>query len=299
MEVVCLEKKYSEPIVLCLGFFDCMHTGHVKLIQTAQKMAQNAKLALFTFSNNHFEALKRPSKLIYTFCERLDIYRSLKVDAVVCAKFDEEFMSQKGEAFLSGITANFNLKGVVCGEDFTCGSDLLNAQGVKNFFANVCPVSVVELVKTAFDNRKICSSYIRRLLLENEIEQANGFLSQPFFFCGEVEHGRKVGESLGFPTANVSVPQEKIAPTGVYLGMAEVDGSVYKAIVNVGNTPTFHFEESKVEAHLLDFNGNLYGKKIKISLLKFLRPIQKFSGAEELKKQLQRDISRWEQEGGE
>lgn len=287
MEVISLGQNYSEPIVLCLGFFDCMHLGHVKLLKRAKQMAQSAKVALFTFCNSHFETLKRSTKLIYTFDERLALYRSLGVDVTLNAKFDADFMSLSGKEFLSEIS-RYNLSGVVCGADFTCGSDLLNATSVKEYLKDVCPVEIVDLVKQ--DGQKVCSSLVRRLLCEGNVQQANAYLSQPFFFLGNVQHGRRMGHNLGFPTVNVDAPEEKLAPIGVYGGVVTVDEKEYRAIVNVGSTPTFGIEKLTVEAHLIDFEGDLYGKRIKIALTEFLRPVQKFQSANALREQLQKDV---------
>ncbi|MCM1290013.1 MAG: riboflavin biosynthesis protein RibF [Corallococcus sp.] len=294
MKVISLSQKYDVPVVMCLGFFDCMHSGHTRLLNEAKRIALlcGAQVALFTFSNNHFDTLNRPVKLIYTFSERLELYRSLGVDVVVEARFDAEFMLKTGKEFLREITDNFNLKGIVCGCDFTCGSDLTGALDVQKFFEGVCPVKIASLVKTAF-RKKVSSTFIRSLLSDGKVRRANGYLSQPFFFCGTVARGRRVGHELGFPTANLEIPADKLAPAGVFLGLAAVDGTTYKAVVNVGNTPTFALETPRVEAHLLDFDGDLYGKPLKVCLLKYIRPIQKFDSEQALKHQLQRDISHW------
>lgn len=288
MEVITLGQNYTKPVVMCLGFFDCMHLGHVELLSVAKKIAaSNAQVALFTFSNNHFETLKRPTKLIYTFRERLALYQSLGVDVVVAAQFDEQFMSATGNEFLSQI-AKFNLVGVVCGADYTCGSDLTTATSVKEFFNKIAPVQIVQLVKR--DEQKVCSSLVRQLLTECHVKSANQLLSEPFFFLGEVTHGRSIGHSLGFPTVNLQIPAEKIVPLGVYGGVCQFEGNTHKAIVNVGAQPTFGCGGNVLEAHLLNFDGNLYGKTIKIALTKYLRPIIKFENATELLSQLQRDL---------
>ncbi len=287
MEVVSFGQNFNKPVVLCLGFFDCMHVGHVALLQQAKQLAENCSVALFTFNNNHFETLKRPSKLIYTFDERLGIYQELGVDVTIHARFNKEFMSKSGKQFLDELSC-YNLKAVVCGEDFTCGSDLMNADEVRKTLANVCPVKVVDLVTS--NGQKIGSTLVRKLLGENNVADANKLLSQPFHFVGTVQHGRSVGHTLGFPTVNVAVPSEKLAPQGVYVGHAMVDGVCYKAVVNVGTVPTFGIDKPLVEAHLINFDGNLYGKVVKISLLSFLRPVQKFDNAEDLKTQLIKDV---------
>lgn len=288
MEIVEVTEKYQKPIVLCLGFFDCMHIGHLTLLNRAKEIARenNAQVALFTFRNNHFETLNRPTKLIYSFDERLHIYESLGVDAVVYAEFDKQFMERSGEDFLK-LLRRFDLRGVVCGEDFTCGSNLLSAQKVKEKLSDSVAVDIVPLV--LFEKEKVCSSLIRKLLSENKLEKANSFLSEPFFFFGKVIHGRHIGSKLGFPTANLDIPSEKLAPLGVYGGKVSVEGKTFSAIVNVGNTPTFGVDKQTVEAYILDFDGDLYDKYIKVSLTRFLRKITKFSATEELRAQLRKD----------
>lgn len=287
MEVISLEQNFNRPIVLCLGFFDCMHVGHVALLEEAKKMAKDCSVALFTFCNSHFETLKRPVKLIYTFNERLSLYKTLGVDVTVYANFDADFMSLSGKEFLK-LISKFKLKGVVCGKDFTCGSDVLSANDVKNLMQDVCPVRVVNLVEE--NGQKVCSSLIRNFIVENKIQLANKYLSEPFFFEGVVEHGRAVGHTLGFPTANLAVSSEKLTPQGVFSGVVAVDEKKYHAVVNVGSIPTFNLQKTVVEAHLLGFDGDLYGKTVKISLTNFLRHIQKFPDASALKKQLSKDV---------
>lgn len=288
MEVISLGQKYQKPVVMCLGFFDCMHVGHVALLSAARKIVgSDAQIALFTFSNNHFETLKRPTKLIYTYSERLLLYESLGVDVVVSACFDDKFMSASGAEFLSEI-AKFNLAGVVCGADYTCGADLRTACQVKDFFDGIAPVEIVELIKHG--EQKVCSSVVRELLTEGKVERANNLLSQPFFYSGTVAHGRHVGHELGFPTVNLNIPADKIVISGVFGGICEFDGGIRKAIINVGAQPTFGCEGSVVEAHLLNFDGDLYGKTVKVALNKFLRHVRKFGSAAELKTQMQQDL---------
>lgn len=299
MEVISIQQKYDEPVVLCLGFFDCMHKGHLRLLETAKSLAakRGARLALFTFCNNHFEMLNRPIKLLYTFDERLKLYEKCGVDVVVFSRFDAEFMAQKGAEFLQLLSRNFDLQGVVCGRDFTCGSDLLSANKVHAFYRRTCPVKIVSLVKTA-RLTKVSSTFIRQLLSDCDVRRANSYLSEPFYFIGTVLHGRNVGHTLGVPTANLQIPLGKIAPLGVYCGVAEVDGAKYKAVVNVGIAPTFNEKTPRVEAHLINFNGDLYGKTVKVSLLKYLREIHEFASEQALQKQLKKDIASCKQGGG-
>ena len=288
MQVITLGDKLNTPVILCLGYFGCMHKGHVKLLETAKRRAsQNgAAVALFTFSNNHLQVLGKDDKVLYTFAERLKIYESLGVDYVIAKEFDEEFRKKSGKDFI-GELLRYDLKGVVCGYDHRCGSDGTDAKQIAELLKNVCGVDVVEQISAG--GIKISTTLIKSLLAEKRLLKANELLSEPFFLTGTVAHGRGVGKTLGFPTANVSVPSDKFLPLGVYAGKADTDGQVYRCIVNIGKTPTFGIDRTAVEVHLIDFVGDLYGKTVKVSLTKYLRDIARFDSANALAEQLKKD----------
>lgn len=288
MQIVKLGEQLNRPVVVCLGFFGCMHKGHTALLEHAKAYAEplGADVALFTFSNNHLAVLGRDTTVIYTFDERLALYNELGVDCVITAQFDDDFKQMDGEAFLSQFKI-YNLKAVVCGFDHRCGSNKLDGAGIKKYFSNVCPVDIVDEV--TIDGVKVSTTLIRKYVLDNQMSKVNSILSEPFFLIGEVVHGRGVGRTLGFPTANVVVPDEKLLPGGVFSAKTVIDGKMYHAIVNIGNTPTFDIARKAFEVHIIGFNGDLYGKDIKVSIVNYLRPITKFDSPEELSQQLQRD----------
>lgn len=287
MQIVKLGEKLNGPVVVCLGFFGCMHAGHAELVKRAKLRARmtNAKVALFTFSNNHLQVLKRDSTVVYTFEERLSIYKSLGIDYVITATFDDEFKKLTGKQFLSQFE-RYDLQGVVCGYDHCCGKDHLDAMGIRKFFKDP-PVYIVE-EQVCVSGEKISTSLIKQLLSYNQIERVNNLLSEPFFVIGKVVKGKGIGRTLGFPTANISYPAEKLLPSGVYGGVTVIDGVSYRLIVKIGQSPTFDVS-STCEALIIGFDGDLYGKTIKISLTKFLRSVYKFNSSEKLAMQLQLD----------
>lgn len=287
MQVVKLGEKINCPIVVCLGFFGTMHKGHIELLNRAKLHASvtNSAVALFTFDNNHTAVLGGDKTVVYTFNERLSIYNSLDVDYVITSTFDNGFKMRTGEQFLSQFSA-YDLQGVVCGFDYCCGSDRLNAFGVRTYFKDL-PVYIVEQI--SFGGQKVSTTLVRKCLLDNRLDEINALLTEPFFVTGEVAHGRGVGKQIGFPTANVLVPDEKLLPRGVYGGTTQINGVDYRVIVNVGNVPTFGVNYNTFEVHVLNYNGDLYGKTLKVSLTKYLRPITKFNSAQQLKEQLQHD----------
>ena len=273
---------------MCLGYFGCMHRGHVALLNTAKERAKaiGAKVALFTFSNNHLRVLGKDVKLLYTFDERLSIYQALGVDFVVAAEFTEQFRVSSGAEFVRQLS-DYNLKGVVCGFDYTCGSDRLGSAELQQVLSPLCSVDIVDAV--CCNGVKVSTTLIRSLLSDNQLSYANKLLSQPFFVTGKVVAGRKVGNKMGFPTANLQVGTDKLLPVGVYGGVVEVHGKSYKCIVNIGAKPTFSVDNPTVEAHIINFDGDLYGQDLKVSLTKFLRKITKFASPSELTRQLQTD----------
>lgn len=288
MQVIEFGKQLNCPIVLCLGYFGTMHSGHVKLVEVAKKRARehNAKVALFTFSNNHLKVLGKDSTVVYTYPERLELYRDLGVDVVIAAEFNNEFRRVAGAQFVNELT-QYNLQGVVCGFDYSYGSDRLDSLALTRDLANVCNVDIVEPI--CWNGEKVSTTLTRNLLTQSDISTVNKLLSEPYFVMGTVVHGRRVGCSMGFPTANLQVSSEKLLPIGVYGGLVDIDGKTYKAIVNIGQKPTFGLDFVNIEAHILNFEGDLYGKTLKVSLTSFLRPIRKFNDANELKEQLKQD----------
>lgn len=283
-------QRYTRPFVIALGFFDCMHLGHCSLLSTAKELAKRAgcEVAMFTFSNNHFSTLGIPSKILYTYEERKMIFNSLNVDITMYARFDSSLMRLSAKKFADTL-ASYNLKGLVCGFDYTFGCDKLNGEYLVSRFDKI-PVEIVEEVSV--DGVKVSSTLVKELIRENRIEEANALLSENFFFCGKVVHGRQVGQKIGFPTANIDTDKDKFLPKGVYSARVTVKGETYKAIVNIGQKPTFDENCNTVEAHLLDFSDDIYGETIKVSLCGFLRDIVKFSSATELSRQLSFDKAR-------
>ena len=288
MQVIEFGKQLNCPIVLCLGYFGTMHSGHIKLIELAKQCAQQhkAKVALFTFSNNHLKVLGKDATVVYTYSERLELYKSLGVDLVLAAEFNNEFRSSTGNQFVEQLI-QYNLKGVVCGFDYSCGSDRMDSITLTERLSKVCDVDIVDAI--CWNNVKVSTSLVRELLFQSDISTVNKLLSEPYFIIGKVVHGRGVGNGMGFPTANLQVSTEKLLPLGVFGGRVEIDGKTYRAIVNIGQKPTFGLDYVNLEAHILNFDGDLYGRSLKVSLTRFLRPICKFNDVYELIEQLKQD----------
>ena len=156
-------------------------------------------------------------------------------------------------------------------------------------------IKLNEIKAIEYKGQVLSSTLIRKFILEGKIEEANMFLGRPFFISGEVEHGKKLGRVLGFPTANLKVVNKVYPPFGIFGGTVLIEGEKekYNAVVNIGKNPTLKPGELSVEVHILDFNRDIYGKKIDVSIEKHLRDEKKFGSMEELRQGIRNDVENW------
>ena len=280
----------GEDCVFLLGYFDAVHIGHRKLIARAKELAQSrgVSLAALTFTD-----AKRGAQ-VYVFSERVAILSSLGVDYVCAAPFDEEFKNTEGETFLDVVTRSCGVRAFVCGEDLSFGK---GASCGKVCLAEYCqkrgiPAEIMPIV--SIGGEKASASLAKKYLDKGDVSSLNALLGDRYFISGQVEtEGRHVGRRLGFPTANLH-PQEGKYPLrqGVYAVRAEVCGREYRGIANYGARPTFGDGRVVCETYLDGFSGDLYGKTLTVRFDRFLRPVMKFSSAEELRRQLERDLEK-------
>lgn len=288
MKIVRYGEKDTDKIVLLLGFFDCLHEGHIKLIEEAKitQDIKHCKIALFTFENCDFSK----DGEILLFDERIKKAKGLGIDEVIVANFDDKFKTTSPEDFFHCLISSLNLEGIVCGFDYTFGK---NAEGNPELLKKLCSKNNIGLnvvPKTESNGVKISTTLIKSLLSEGKIKKANALLGEEYSLSGKVVHGREVGRTIGFPTLNINVPKGKFRiKSGVYKTHAIIDGIKYEAITNYGARPTFGLNEVLTETYLKGFDGNLYDKVITIVFDDYIRDIAKFYDIEELKKQLEKD----------
>ena len=264
---------------MLLGGFDGLHIGHRCLLDCAKKSGFSVGLMTIV-------GVKEENGL-FTFEEREAIFKEAGADFV----FEIPFLEIKDLApqdFLSLLIQEFSPNLFVCGEDFRFGA---KAVGTPNMIQEYTHVRVETLPLVEIAGKKVSSSCIKELLAGGDMESVEKHLAHPFFLIGEVYEDRKIGRTLGFPTANVAYPQDKYPlKEGVYETRVRVEGKTYRGITNYGARPTFGEERVVTETHLIDFNGDLYGKKIKVEFIRYLRAVQKFDSVEKLRAQLAKDI---------
>ena len=284
----------NQRVVIALGYFDCVHKGHRKVIGGAFALAEklNAKPVVFTFDGNLKGAIKgEREKNVYTTTERMLMLREMGVNDVYCAPINKQFLGLEAKAFLDKINSELNIVGYVTGDDYRFGyKGKGDVEFLKDYATKNAQKVVVTNTETA-DGLRISTSLIKELLTNGDIKRANYLLDRNYSITGEVVKDRRVGTRLGFPTININVESQKhLIKNGVYYGNVIVDGIKYKAIINYGARPTFNLEEKVLEAHLIDFNGDLYGKTLTISFEGYLRDIVAFKDGIGLKEQLEKDL---------
>ncbi len=284
-------------VVVALGNFDGVHLGHQAVLRRAveEGRRREARVVAATF-DPHPRAVLSPGgqpKLLTAPELRRETLLHYGADEVWEIRFDEELSRKSPEEFVRDVlVGEIGAEAVVVGENFRFGH---RAKGDIGDLERVMRSSGGEAygvaVRSEGGEGGISSTRIRQLVAGGEVEEAARLLGRPYLLRGEVVVGDRRGRSIGFPTANVSVDPAVIVPArGVYAGFVRVGKDVHAACTNVGVAPTFERGESRVEAHLLDFQGDLYGRVADVSFVQRIRPERRFSGVEELKAQIAHDV---------
>lgn len=287
------KEKINKNCAICLGNFDGLHLGHNKLLKEFNKLSRNLNKLIITFKPHPAVYVRGEEfKLIVSdYSDRVSSLKNYKPDYILLQNFNEDFKNILPEEFLNLLKKNFNMKLLVVGRDFNFGKNrkagidfLISMQEKYNF-----KLIIVNDFKD--NNKKISSSYIRKLLLLGEIELANKYLYNTFYIKGFVIPGRMMGRKLGFPTANLKeyTSNQIIPRNGAYITKTYIEEKEYKSITNIGTVPSFEDVKFSIETHIINFNQDIYYKKIKIEFLKRIRDEKKFSSIDELKKRLEED----------
>lgn len=288
------EQAEGEAIVFALGMFDGIHAGHRALFAKACKLAEkyNAVPTVLTFVNHPCEILS-PNHiplLINTVREKAMLAAECGIKQMILICFDDEFSAMSPKAFIEKYILSLNVNGVVCGYNYRFGK---NAEGDCVFLSEYlqkCGIEVCIEDKLCIDGEAVSSTYIRRLIENGNITAANKFLHSEFIVSGDVVHGYERGRTLGFPTANIIPPKEKLLPpNGVYVTKAHIEADEFISVTNIGNNPTFSNTVRTVETFIMGFNGDLYDKHIVVKFYKRLRDEIKFNSPEELMQTINAD----------
>jgi len=298
MKVISSLEDIKEPFayaVITVGNFDGVHIGHQGLLKEVKKRADkmSGTSIVLTFEPHPLKVLKEKKiPLITPFERKIELIEKLGIDVVICLPFTREFSKVSAREFVEEILLKkIGMKEIVVGYDYTFGHkregniDLLKKLGDELGF-KVCILGPILV-----DNMIVSSTRIRNLIMEGELEKVKILLNRYYQVSGEVIAGHdRGGRLLGFPTANLKLVNEVFPKNGVYVVEVIYNNKVYGGVTNIGFKPTFGNDALSVETHILDFDQNIYGKKIKLNFIKRLRNEKRFSSIEALAAQIKRDI---------
>ena len=289
-----------EDTYVAIGNFDGVHYGHKKLINETIKAArENSKKAVvFTFEKHPLEFLfpERKFDYINTNEEKLYLLESLGVDVVIMQKLDKNFLEYTPLEFVRILKNKLKVKEIFVGFNFSFGKGGLGTAEDLEYLAEVHNIKVNELPPVTLDGELVSSSAIRRKIANSDFDGAIKLLDHPMIVIGEVIHGKKIARQLGFPTTNIKMDNNRLYPPsgiyGAFLQVSDKNSKVLYGVVNIGYNPTLK-QEMSLEVHILDFDREVYGEKLYIQIVKFMREEKKFSSIDELKATIQADVDRW------
>lgn len=282
-----------------IGAFDGLHLGHQHIINNTVTFAKkngitSAAILFDPLPSIFFGRLGKNERILLRFEQEIRL-REMGIDRVIILPFSHQIADLTPEAFLSAMQSSLHCERLVMGEDFSLGKGRTGSAAVLANLGSTYGFSTDIITKDVMDGDIISSTRIRSLLHQGNLPQANRLLGYPFFFSSDIIHGDARGRKLGFPTLNVKIPEEKLKlPNGVYAVYNYIDGVKYASVTNIGVRPTFGLDDKGtfVESYLLNASGNFYGETARLEFVEMLREEKRFSSAEELKNQINKDIER-------
>lgn len=291
LEIVNYNKEeYNFPALVVLGCFDAVHVGHAELLKKAKLQAKinGLDLGVMMFAEG------KGGRQVFTFEERLAFLAGYNTKFVLKIDYTDEFKKTTAADFLHNLEEHINVKAYMSGKDFRFGA---GAKGKSSTLKNYAEdeengVWYMPVKDVMVDGEKVSTTLIKKYIEEGKIQKANALLGRQYFVTGEVCEGHGRGKTLGFPTANIVYPANKVlVKDGVYGVEAEIDGAVYRGVANCGPRPTFGEDAVVLEAYFEGLSEELYGKPVTIKFVNYIRGIKKFDSAEALSEQISRDLA--------
>lgn len=288
----------ERPTVVTLGVFDGLHLGHQAIVRQVVERALlvDATATLITFDPHPRQVLKPDTAppLLQTFHQKMEGLRNLGMGQVVVLEFTQELAQLSAEEFVRKyLVEALRAREVYLGKGFAFGHNRQGNIELLRELAQKYGFIADEVPEVRLRQHRISSTMIRRLLKAGRINLARRMLGRPYGIEGVVTRGRGLGRELLYPTANLEIQNRVLPADGVYVTLTLIDGEWHRSVTNIGKRPTFGGDpESKVEAHLIDFDRDLYGSTIRVRVLHRLRGERRFSGVDELRAQIARDRER-------
>ncbi len=301
MRIIRAANELNAPgrkVCLAIGFFDGVHLGHQQIIrQTIADARQHEATALVVTFDRHPNTIVSPNRvppLVHSLSRKLRRIESLGADVLLLIHFDQEFCLQPGEQFIRGLASDLGqIRSLSVGANFTFGHRRTGDVVLLRRLGDELGFTVHGLAAVALDGKIVSSTRIREAILSANFDDASQMLGRAYSLAGLVVRGDGLGKQLGFPTAHIDTEGLALPPKGVYAVQAKVPaGAFYRAVLNIGCRPTLQNPDPqlRVEAHLLDFAADLYGREIEILFVDRLRDERKFDSLKDLRDQIARDI---------
>lgn len=286
----------ASPCVLTIGNFDGVHLGHQRILARVHEKAQEQQWAssVMLFEPQPLEWFKpeqAPARIM-SLRDKLTALRGYGVERVFCARFDKSFQSLSAGEFVKRVLVDgLNVRHLVVGDDFRFGSGREGDFAYLQQAGREYGFTVEDTPSCLYEGERVSSTRIRAALTQGHLEEAEALLGHPYFISGRVHHGDKLGRTLGSPTANLVLRHAKVPINGVYAVTVTGAGlNEQAAVASVGTRPTVGGKELRLEVHILNFNGDLYGRHLTVTMKHFLRPELKFDGLDALQQAIHNDI---------
>jgi len=283
---------------LALGMFDGVHIGHQHLVRVLLDDARRLGVpaVVVTFDPHPLRVVRpdRAPRLLQSLPQRLRALAALGPDAILVVPFDEALSRVDGADFIRTLADGFHhLRSVTVGESFQFGHDRSGDVPLLRRLGAALGFGVNAVAPVRDDGQPVSSTRVRTALREGRLDEVARLLGRPYSIAGTVVPGDRRGHALGFPTANLDVPERELPPLGVYPARLVVDGIRHDAVLNLGNRPTVDAAATvpRLEIHVLDFDGDLYGRELEVEFGARLRPEHRFESLDALRAQIARDVA--------
>ena len=282
--------------IITIGTFDGVHLGHKSILEKMKNATQNNQYEslVLTFFPHPRMVLQQDSsiKLLNTIDEKATLLEKFGIDNLIIHPFDEVFSNLSAEEFVKNILVDkLNIHKIIIGHDHRFGKNRTADINDLILFGEKYKFEVEQINAKEIDEIAVSSTKIRKALLEANIKLANEYLGYSYFISGKVVEGKKIGRTIGFPTANIQINESyKLLPkNGVYVVSSKINNILYFGMMNIGKNPTLGDNEQSIEIHFFDINEDIYNKNLQISILEHIREEQKFNSLTELQAQLEKD----------
>lgn len=300
MQIIRGIESFPEGISSCvtIGTFDGLHIGHKLILQQLISKAaeMGLKSAVITFDPHPRQVLAPGAKVDFVLSqdEKIEAFSRTGIDYLIIHPFSMEFASLSARSFIADVLCKkLGMRHLIKGFNNHFGKDRLSDISIISQYGKEMGFTATEVQRQSLGSISASSTAVRELIRQGEVDRAAQILGYEFMFSGNVVHGRHIGTQLGFPTANIEIPDpNKIVPMpGVYKGITMLGRRPYPVMLNIGSNPTVNPDSSKtlIEAHIIGYSGDLYGKRVTITLNRRIRSEQKFDSLKSLRKQLEKD----------